>query len=110
MFRYYYYYYEHHHHHHYYYYKHHHHHHYYYEHHHHHHHHYYYYYYKLSERQLIWCLVYGLYDWRELGFDYRQGRYYLGPERDEVTGEWRRLHNKELYALYSSPNIIRRSS
>jgi hypothetical protein len=28
------------------------------------------------------------------------------PERDEVTGEWRRLHNKELYALYSTPNII----
>jgi hypothetical protein len=27
-------------------------------------------------------------------------------KRDEVTGEWRRLHNKELYALYSSPNII----
>jgi hypothetical protein len=30
-----------------------------------------------------------------------------GPKRDEVTGEWRRLHNKELYALCSSPNIIR---
>jgi hypothetical protein len=29
------------------------------------------------------------------------------PKRDEVTGEWRRLHNKELYAVYSSPNIIR---
>jgi hypothetical protein len=31
----------------------------------------------------------------------------LGPKRDEVTGEWRRLHNKELYAVYASPNIIR---
>jgi hypothetical protein len=28
------------------------------------------------------------------------------PKRDEVTEEWRRLHNKELYAVYSSPNII----
>jgi hypothetical protein len=28
------------------------------------------------------------------------------PKRDEVIGEWKRLHNKELYALYSSPNII----
>jgi hypothetical protein len=34
-------------------------------------------------------------------------RRILGPKRDEVTGEWRRLHNKELYALYYSPNIIR---
>jgi hypothetical protein len=33
--------------------------------------------------------------------------YLFGPKRDEVTGEWRRLHNKELYALYSSPNTIR---
>jgi hypothetical protein len=30
----------------------------------------------------------------------------FGPKRDEVTGEWRRLHNKEIYGLYSSPNII----
>jgi hypothetical protein len=31
----------------------------------------------------------------------------FGPKRDEATREWRRLHNKELYALYSSPDIIR---
>jgi hypothetical protein len=29
------------------------------------------------------------------------------PKRDEVTGEWRRLHNKELYGLYTSQDIIR---
>jgi hypothetical protein len=34
-------------------------------------------------------------------------RRIFGSKRDEVTGEWRRLHNKELYGLYSSPNIIR---
>jgi hypothetical protein len=34
-------------------------------------------------------------------------RRIFGPKRDEVTVEWRRLHNKELYALYSSLNIIR---
>jgi hypothetical protein len=31
----------------------------------------------------------------------------LGPKRDEVRGEWRRLHEEELYTLYSSPDIIR---
>jgi hypothetical protein len=31
----------------------------------------------------------------------------FGPKRDEVTGEWRTLHNEEFYNLYSSPNIIR---
>jgi hypothetical protein len=31
----------------------------------------------------------------------------FGPKRDDVTGEWRKLHNEELHNLYSSPNIIR---
>jgi len=31
----------------------------------------------------------------------------LGPRKDEVTGEWKRLHNEELNDLYSSPNIVR---
>ena len=30
-----------------------------------------------------------------------------GPRRDEVTGEWRRLHNEKLNGLYSAPNIVR---
>jgi hypothetical protein len=40
-------------------------------------------------------------------FENRVLRRIFGPKRDEVTGEWRRLHNEELHALYSSPNIIR---
>ena len=34
-------------------------------------------------------------------------RRIFGPRRDEVTGEWRRLHNDELNYVYSSPNIVR---
>jgi hypothetical protein len=31
----------------------------------------------------------------------------FGPKRDEVTGEWRKMHNEELHNLYSCPDIIR---
>jgi hypothetical protein len=34
-------------------------------------------------------------------------RRIFGPKRDEVTGEWRKLHNEELHILYSSPNVNR---
>jgi len=34
-------------------------------------------------------------------------RRIFGPMRDEVMGEWRKLHNEELNDLYSSPNIVR---
>jgi hypothetical protein len=39
-------------------------------------------------------------------FENRVLRRIFGPKRDEEIGEWRRLHNKDLYALYSSPSII----
>jgi hypothetical protein len=40
-------------------------------------------------------------------FENRVLRRIFGPERDEVTGGWRKLHNEELRDLYSSPSIIR---
>jgi hypothetical protein len=40
-------------------------------------------------------------------FENRVLRRIFGPTRDEVTGEWRKLHNRELQNLYSSPDIVR---
>jgi hypothetical protein len=40
-------------------------------------------------------------------FENRVLRRIFGPKRDEVMGEWRKLHNVELYNLYSSPTLIR---
>jgi hypothetical protein len=41
-------------------------------------------------------------------FENRVLRRTYGSKRDEVTGEWRKLHSEELHNLYLSPNIIRR--
>jgi hypothetical protein len=49
----------------------------------------------LREEQRLWV------------FKNRVLRRIFGPERDEATEEWRRLHNEELNDLYSSPNVIR---
>jgi hypothetical protein len=39
-------------------------------------------------------------------FERRVLRRIFGPKKDEVTGDWRRLHNEELNDLYSLPNIV----
>jgi hypothetical protein len=40
-------------------------------------------------------------------FENRVLRSIFGPKRNEVIGEWRKLHNEGLHDLYSSPNILR---
>ena len=40
-------------------------------------------------------------------FENKVLRKIFGAKKDEITGKWRKLHNAELHALYSSPNIIR---
>ena len=44
-------------------------------------------------------------EYRLRGFKNRVLRMIFGPKRDDITGEWRRLRNEELYALYTLPNI-----
>jgi hypothetical protein len=46
-------------------------------------------------------------DRAESVFENRVLRKMFGPKRNEITGECRRLRNKEIYDIYSSPNIIR---
>jgi len=53
---------------------------------------------------LLLCMFYSR---RLRVFQNRVMRRVFGPKRDEVTGEWRKLHNEELSDLYSLPNIVR---
>jgi hypothetical protein len=45
--------------------------------------------------------------WRDRVCGNRVQRNILGPKREEVTGDWRRLHSEELHDLYRSPHVVR---
>jgi hypothetical protein len=68
---------------------------------------------KLHQTVVLPVVLYGCETWsvtlreesRLRGFKNSVLREILGPKRGEVTGYWRKLHNEELHALYSSPNI-----
>jgi hypothetical protein len=58
------------------------------------------------------CETWSLALWEEhtsrlRAFENRVLRRIFGPKRDEMRGDWRKLHNEELHNLYSSQNIIR---
>jgi hypothetical protein len=58
---------------------------------------------------LYGCETWSLTLWEEHRlrvFENKVLRRIFGPKRDEVTGEWRKLHDEELRDLYSSPRII----
>jgi hypothetical protein len=65
-------------------------------------------------RTIILPVLYGCETWsltpreecRLRVFEHRVLRRLFAPKRDEVIGEWRKLHNGELHDLYSSPNIV----
>ena len=70
---------------------------------------------KIYRTVILLVVLYGCETWsltlreerRLRMFEIRVLRVLFGPKRDEVTGEWRKLHNEELNDLYCSPNIFR---
>jgi hypothetical protein len=70
---------------------------------------------KIHRTIILPVVLYGCETWslilteerRLLVFENRVLRRVFGPKRDEITGEWRKLHNEELRHLYSLPNIVR---
>jgi hypothetical protein len=66
---------------------------------------------KIYRTTILPVVLYGSKTWsltlRVRVFENRVLRRVFGPKRDEVTGEWRKLHNKKLNDLYSLPNIVR---
>ena len=69
---------------------------------------------KIYKTTILPVVLYGCETWsltlrderRLRVFENRVLRRVFGPKRDEVTGEWRKLHNEELSDLYSLPNIV----
>jgi hypothetical protein len=69
---------------------------------------------KIYRTIILSVVLYGCETWslilreerRLRAFENRVLRRIFGPKRDEVTGEWRKLHNEELNNLHSSPKIV----
>ena len=65
---------------------------------------------KIYRTIILPVVLYGCETWSLTLREERRLRVFrkvFGPKRDEVTGEWRKLHNEKLNDLYSLPNIVR---